>query len=347
MFNKRLAGGALALTLALAACGTNTAAVPEAGPADQLAAAPVDTTPNEEAGAATPIPAAADGPATFLGATSLGNILIGPDGRTLYGFTNDTEAKSTCYDRCAEAWPPVIVDQSWTVGPGLDLGIFATTVRDDGTLQLVAGKWPLYYYFEDERPGDITGQGSGDVWFAVDPDGILVTSSATGDGAQAAADPDGDAVYDDGAPGGEDESAITLDGGNGTGLVIGGGSGDDNPETGEQSAVLRTGETELGTVLVDDDGLTLYGFTNDMNGVPSCEDGCAQAWPPLIVEQLPAGLDPELFSVAARPDGTLQLVAGMWPLYRFAGDAVPGDVNGQRSGDVWFAVSPDGALIKS
>ena len=43
----------------------------------------------------------------------------------------------------------------------------------------------------------------------------------------------------------------------------------------------------------------------------------------------------------------MQLKAGKWPLYLFAGDAGPGETNGQGSGDVWFASAPDGSLIGS
>ena len=46
------------------------------------------------------------------------------------------------------------------------------------------------------------------------------------------------------------------------------------------------------------------------------------------------------------PDGTMSK-AGDWPLYRFAGDQAPGDVNGQGSGGVWFAMAPDGTLIEA
>ena len=42
--------------------------------------------------------------------------------------------------------------------------------------------------------------------------------------------------------------------------------------------------TELGDVLVDADGLTLYGFTKDADGTPTCEGDCAEAWPPLLVD---------------------------------------------------------------
>ena len=45
-------------------------------------------------------------------------------------------------------------------------------------LQLVAGKWPLYTYGGDAAPGDVTGQGSGGVWFAVGVDGKLISGDA-------------------------------------------------------------------------------------------------------------------------------------------------------------------------
>ena len=94
-------------------------------------------------------------------------------------------------------------------------------------------------------------------------------------------------------------------------------------------------------------GGALYGFANDVDGHPTCNDACADAWPPALVDgaELPAGLDPAVFSVVTRDDGTNQLKAGAWPLYRFAGDAAPGETNGQGSGGVWFAVDPFGGLI--
>ncbi len=100
--------------------------------------------------------------------------------------------------------------------------------------------------------------------------------------------------------------------------------------------------------MVDANGLTLYGFTKDVDGVSTCVDKCAEAWPPVTVESadLPAGLDPAVFTVVDRPDGTHQLKAGKWPLYRFAGDSAPGETNGQGSGQSWFVVAPDGKLIK-
>ena len=112
-------------------------------------------------------------------------MLASADGLTLYGFTNDVDAISTCYSTCAEAWPPVIVDEEWAVGPGLDIGIFSTTTREDGKLQLVAGKFPLYTFGGDAAAGDITGHGSGEVWFAVALDGTLIPGDAPQAGAEA------------------------------------------------------------------------------------------------------------------------------------------------------------------
>jgi predicted lipoprotein with Yx(FWY)xxD motif len=124
---------------------------------------------------------------------------------------------------------------------------------------------------------------------------------------------------------------------------------DEEPETESEpeAETVQTVSTDLGDVLADDEGFILYGFTQDSDGVSSCYDACAETWPPLTVdgEDLPGDLDPSVFSTSERTDGSFQLVAGDWPLYRFQEDADPGDTNGQGLGDVWFVVSPEGDLI--
>jgi predicted lipoprotein with Yx(FWY)xxD motif len=134
------------------------------------------------------------------------------------------------------------------------------------------------------------------------------------------------------------------------------GSSPDAPADGESAAaaagqatgeaLVRTGQTQLGEVLTTADGRTLYGLTADAEGVPTCDGECAEEWPPLLVDgdELPAGLDPAVFGVAQRLDGSYQLTAGGSPLYTYARDGEPGDVNGQGSGGVWFAAKPDGQL---
>src|SRR5262245_47750005 len=105
-------------------------------------AAPVSAAPTT---GAAPAAATADF-AAKVGDSDIGKIMTDAKGMTLYGFINDVNATSTCYSTCAAAWPPVIVSEDWNVGPGLDTGVFSTTKRDDGSLQLVAGKYPLYTY---------------------------------------------------------------------------------------------------------------------------------------------------------------------------------------------------------
>jgi len=120
------------------------------------------------------------------------------------------------------------------------------------------------------------------------------------------------------------------------------------PSTDAPAAVAAR-DSSLGRILVDGKQLTLYGLTEDDGGMSTCFDACATAWPPLTVAgtSLPPGLDPSVFSIVSRPDGTHQLEAGTWPLYRYIGDAAPGDVNGQGSGGVWFVVTPTGGLHKT
>ena len=107
-----------------------------------------------------------------VGVTSnpqVGNILVDDRGMTLYRFTVDQPNESTCYDSCARAWPPVLVDavpqiQDATLSAGL-----GTAPRTDGTQQLTFQGAPLYAYIGDAQPGDITGQESDGVWFVVNP----------------------------------------------------------------------------------------------------------------------------------------------------------------------------------
>ena len=70
--------------------------------------------------------------AVKAGTTALGRVLVGPDGRTLYGFTNDVANQSTCSGTCATAWPPVIVSAGWQVAPGLDSGLFRRSCAPTG-----------------------------------------------------------------------------------------------------------------------------------------------------------------------------------------------------------------------
>jgi predicted lipoprotein with Yx(FWY)xxD motif len=107
--------------------------------------------------------------------------------------------------------------------------------------------------------------------------------------------------------------------------------------------------SDLGEILVDGEGRTLYAFTADADGESTCYDDCATAWPALTVDgEISVGgdLDDSAFSTVARTDGSMQVKIGDWPLYYFANDAAPGDVNGQGVADKWYVVSPTGELVQ-
>jgi predicted lipoprotein with Yx(FWY)xxD motif len=104
-----------------------------------------------------------------------GEILVGPEGLTLYMFDQDTRGadSSACAGGCAEAWPPLTVDDEPSAGEGATVEV-TTFEREDGRPQVVAGGWPLYYFASDEAPGDANGQGVNDVWWVLAPDGTPV-----------------------------------------------------------------------------------------------------------------------------------------------------------------------------
>ena len=115
-------------------------------------------------------------------------------------------------------------------------------------------------------------------------------------------------------------------------------------------ATIALADTSLGAVLVAADGKTLYMFTPDEGGTPTCYDDCATNWPPLLVDDAAAaavgdGLDASKLTTVERTDGGVQVVYGGWPLYFFAADTAAGDVNGQGQGDKWYVVGADGAPI--
>jgi predicted lipoprotein with Yx(FWY)xxD motif len=114
-------------------------------------------------------------------------------------------------------------------------------------------------------------------------------------------------------------------------------------------AVLTTSDSDLGKVVVDADGRTVYVFDKDMpgSGTSACTGDCLAKWPPV---KAPAGdltadgVTGEVGTIT-RDDGTKQVTLGGMPLYMFAGDSHAGDVTGQAVGDVWWALSPDGTKI--
>ena len=101
-------------------------------------------------------------------AEAIVTILTDATGMTLYMFTKDEPSLSNCYDQCAVNWPPLMTDGVLT-GPDAAVGGLGTTTRQDGGLQVTYNGMPLYYWINDHKPGDTTGQNVGGVWFVVNP----------------------------------------------------------------------------------------------------------------------------------------------------------------------------------
>lgn len=156
------------LLIALAALGLTAAAC---GDDDDDAST---TTTASSSEATTTTAGASDGASLVaLADSDLGQILAS-DGRTLYTFAPDNGGASTCYDDCATTWPPLLADSDVTAGDGLDASLFGTVARDDGGEQVTVDGWPLYFFSGDAAAGDVNGQGVGDVWYAVGPDGTAI-----------------------------------------------------------------------------------------------------------------------------------------------------------------------------
>jgi len=110
----------------------------------------------------------------------------------------------------------------------------------------------------------------------------------------------------------------------------------------DASTVQTRDDAKLGTILTDTAGKTLYMFTKDTPNTSNCYDQCETNWPVFRADEplsLPSGVEGKL-GTTDRKDGTKQVTYNEMPLYYFAGDANPGDTNGQEVGDVWYVVNP-------
>ncbi len=123
--------------------------------------------------------------------------------------------------------------------------------------------------------------------------------------------------------------------------VIDGGS-----STGPDIKLME--DAELGMVLTDSDGFTLYYFTKDALPETSlCTGGCVTNWPLFYVEnpEPGEGLDVDDFSSIEHPEGGMQTTYKGWPLYYFQNDLNPGETNGETVGNVWFVAKPDYTIM--
>ena len=131
-----------------------------------------------EAAAPARTPDAKPRPTLTVRNSQFGRIIFDTRGRALYAFTRDPKrGKSRCYGACATAWPVYFAKRPLRAGKGVRQALIGTTRRRNGRLQLTYNGWPLYYYVNDVRPGQVTCQNVnefGGLWLVVRPNGRLV-----------------------------------------------------------------------------------------------------------------------------------------------------------------------------
>ena len=120
---------------------------------------------------------------------------------------------------------------------------------------------------------------------------------------------------------------------------------------GQPATVGTSNEGDLGSILVDSSGRTLYLFAKDSGTTSACSGACASAWPPLRASGKPtvgSNAEASLVGTTTRSDGKPQVTYNGHPLYLFSGDQAAGDTNGEGStafGGGWYALSAAGDQV--
>jgi predicted lipoprotein with Yx(FWY)xxD motif len=239
---------------------------------------------------------------------SLGQILVDGKGMTLYIFTKDGPDQSNCNADCLAKWPPLLTLGSPILGTGVDASQVGSATLADGTQIVTYDHRPLYYFINDTKSGDTSGEGVGSVWYVISPSGKEIEGPV---GSVETPTPD---------------SSVSF----------------------VEPTINVAMDPSLGEILVDGKGMTLYIFTKDGPDQSNCDADCLAKWPPLLTLGSPIlgqGADDSKAGSALLADGTRIVTYNHMPLYYFINDTKPGDTNGQGVGSVWYVIDRDGEII--
>lgn len=183
---------AIAMTIGLVGCGDGTS-TDETRSAENSAATSEENRSAEAETAATETERSATamtenqtgGPIDVVESQEYGRYIADSEGRAVYLLEADSQGRSTCYDECADTWPPLEAEQEQirTVSAGQQQNMLGTIERDDGTLQVTYNGHPLYYYEKDDGPSEVSGQDVQDEWgewYLVTPAGEKLEESSEG-----------------------------------------------------------------------------------------------------------------------------------------------------------------------
>jgi predicted lipoprotein with Yx(FWY)xxD motif len=109
------------------------------------------------------------------------------------------------------------------------------------------------------------------------------------------------------------------------------------------AAVKTANSATLGTIVVTNDGKTVYTLTNAGQQVP-CSGACLMVWPPVSVAAGAKATGTGVKNVGTTASG--QVTINGAPVYTFQGDSAAGNTNGQgimSFGGTWNVVTAGGS----
>ena len=142
-------------------------------------------------------------------------------------------------------------------------------------------------------------------------------------------------------------SGTNASGGGAGGYGYGGGGG--GSLSSASAVTLKAATSPLGTILVDQDGKTLYLFEADSTNKSNCSGSCLSLWPPLMANGKATAGSGVTAGMIGTATGSSQVTYAGHPLYWFSGDTKAGDTNGEGLNDfggLWYAISPAGTAVK-
>jgi predicted lipoprotein with Yx(FWY)xxD motif len=120
------------------------------------------------------------------------------------------------------------------------------------------------------------------------------------------------------------------------------------------AAKLQLRKTDVGTILVNGRGFTIYAFTKDGRNRDACASvsGCLKVWPIVGGSAKPVlgpGVKRSLLGSITIKGGARQLTYAAHPLYTYVADSGPGEtsyVNFLQFGGRWPALNAAGREVK-
>jgi len=353
----------LALALTLAACSgaqQEETAIQAAGA--QTAADPYAA---QQAGdtAVAQAPEAAAGAQLVLGECGpLGQCITNPEGKVLYGFTDDTQNSGTsaCAADCLANWPAWGTEGAPQAGEGVDPAKVSTITGTDGAAQVAYNGWPLYFYAGDPGAGTWNGQGVGGKWYVVNAAGQLV-KEAPADAAAAETEApvltpeqaqdaySGTEAYEAApaapaapAPAAPAPAPAPAAGSADRGEAASGARGDGScPEA--ENVTLEVADSAYGRYVRTADGnCTVYFKDLEPRDQMTCTGACADRYKPIrgqATAEAGSGLSDSLIGVS--PDGYLT-INGWVAYWKVSESEWGGEITGSPN---WTLVAPDGSRL--